>query len=102
MRVTWGLFIWAVIIGLVLETSLGYFMTPILNVLLGALVLRERLSPCQLASILIASAGVLFLTFGYGLFAWVAVALSLTFGVYGLMRKQYGTRSISGMFIYTI
>src|SRR5438477_4648199 len=57
MGVTWGLFIWTVIVGRVLETSLGYFMTPILNVLLGALVLRERLSPWQLASILIASAG---------------------------------------------
>ena len=102
MGVTWGLFIWAVIIGRVLETSLGYFMTPILNVLLGALVLRERLSPWQLASILIASAGVLFLTFGYGRFPWVAVALCLTFGVYGLLRKQSGTRAISGVFIESI
>ena len=102
MGVTWGLFIWAVIIGRVLETSLGYFMTPILNVLLGALVLRERLSPWQLASILIASAGVLFLTFGYGRFPWVAVALCLTFGVYGLLRKQSGTRAIPGVFIESI
>jgi chloramphenicol-sensitive protein RarD len=102
MGVTWGLFIWAVIVGRVLETSLGYFMTPILNVLLGALVLRERLSPWQLASILIASAGVLFLTFGYGRFPWVAVALCLTFGVYGLLRKQSGTRAVSGVFIESI
>lgn len=102
MGVTWGLFIWAVIIGRVLETSLGYFMTPILNVLLGALVLRERLSSWQLASILIASAGVLFLTFGYGRFPWVAVTLCLTFGVYGLLRKQSGTRAISGVFIESI
>jgi len=64
--------------------------------------LRERLSPWQLASILIASAGVLFLTFGYGRFPWVAVALCLTFGVYGLLRKQSGTRAISGVFIESI
>ena len=102
MGVTWGLFIWAVIIGRVLETSLGYFMTPILNVLLGALVLRERLSSWQVASILVASAGVLFLTFGYGRFPWVAVALCLTFGVYGLLRKQSRTRAISGVFIESI
>ena len=102
MGVTWGLFIWAVIVGRVLETSLGYFMTPILNVLLGALVLRERLSPWQLASILIASAGVLFLTFGYGRFPWVAVALCLTFGVYGLLRKQSATRAVSGVLIESI
>src|SRR5438552_14472859 len=102
MGVTWGLFIWAVIVGRILETSLGYFMTPILNVLLGALVLRERLSPWQFASILIASSGVLFLTVGYGRFPWVAVALCLTFGVYGLLRKQSGTRAISGVFIESI
>ncbi len=58
----WLLFIWAVNIGRVLETSLGYFMTPIVNVALGALILRERLTPAQLASILIAAAGVLILT----------------------------------------
>jgi chloramphenicol-sensitive protein RarD len=97
----WLLFIWAVNIGRVLETSLGYFMTPIINVLLGALILRERLTPAQLASILIASTGVLILTFGYGHFPWIAVCLCITFGLYGLLRKQSGTAAITGLFLET-
>lgn len=97
----WLLFIWAVNVGRVLETSLGYFMTPIVNVLLGGLILRERLTFWQFASILIASAGVLILTFGYGRFPWVAVALCITFGLYGLLRKQSGVRPIPGLFVET-
>ncbi len=98
----WGLFIWAVNIGRVLETSLGYFMTPIVNVALAALVLREKLSRTQLASIAIASAGVLILTFGYGRFPWIAVCLCITFGLYGLLRKQSGTAAMTGLFLETM
>jgi chloramphenicol-sensitive protein RarD len=97
----WLIFIWAVNIGRVLETSLGYFMTPLVNVLLGALVLRERLSPAQLVSILIASSGVLVLTFGYGHFPWIAICLCLSFGLYGLLRKQSGTAAMTGLFLET-
>ena len=71
----WLLFIWAVNIGHVLETSLGYFMTPLVNVLLGAIILHERLSTSQIASILIASVAVCILAFGYGHFPWIAVGL---------------------------
>jgi chloramphenicol-sensitive protein RarD len=97
----WLLFIWAVNIGHVLETSLGYFMTPIVNVLLGAVILREHLTRAQLISIGIASAGVCILTFGYGHFPWIAVSLCLTFGSYGLLRKQSGTAAITGLFLET-
>src|SRR5437660_381405 len=98
----WFLFIWAVNIGHVVETSLGYFMTPLMNVLFGALFLRERLTRLQLASVLLALLGVLNLTFGYGRFPWIAVLLCLTFGLYGLLRKQSGTAAIPGLFIETI
>jgi chloramphenicol-sensitive protein RarD len=100
--VNWLLFIWAVNIGRVLETSLGYFMTPILNVLLGAVILRERPTRWQAVSILIALVGVLILSFGYGQFPWVAVALCISFGVYGLLRKQSGVRPVPGLFLETI
>jgi chloramphenicol-sensitive protein RarD len=100
--VNWLLFIWAVNIGRVLETSLGYFMTPILNVFLGAVVLRERPTRWQTVSILIALTGVLILSFGYGRVPWVAVALCVSFGVYGLLRKQSGVRPIPGLFLETI
>src|SRR5204862_5807981 len=98
----WFLFIYAVYIGRVIETSLGYFMTPLMNVLFGAIFLRERLTRWQFASVLLAALGVLNLTFGYGRFPWIAVSLCLTFGLYGLLRKQSGTRPIPGLFIETI
>src|ERR1700675_1987106 len=98
----WFLFIYAVNIGRVIETSLGYFMTPLMNVLFGALFLRERLTKLQFASVLLAALGVLNLTFGYGRFPWIAVSLCVTFGLYGLLRKQSGTAAIPGLFIETI
>src|SRR5438128_10412282 len=98
----WLLFIWAVNIGHVLETSLGYFMTPLVNVLLGAIILHERLRTSQIASILIASVAVCILAFGYGRFPWIAVTLCTTFGLYGLLRKQSGTAAIPGLFLETV
>ena len=98
----WLLFIWAVNIGRVLETSLGYFMTPLVNVLLGAVILRERLSTWQIASILLATLAVSILAFGYGHFPWIAVGLCTSFGVYGLLRKQSGTAAIPGLFLETM
>jgi chloramphenicol-sensitive protein RarD len=98
----WFLFIWAVNIGRVIETSLGYFMTPLMNVLFGALFLRERLTRLQFVSVLLALLGVLNLTFGYGRFPWIAVSLCVSFGLYGLLRKQSGTAAIPGLFIETI
>ena len=98
----WFLFIYAVNIGRVIETSLGYFMTPLMNVLFGALFLRERLTRLQFASVVLAALGVLNLTFGYGRFPWIAVSLCVTFGLYGLLRKQSGTAAIPGLFIETI
>jgi chloramphenicol-sensitive protein RarD len=98
----WLLFIWAVNIGRVLETSLGYFMTPLVNILLGAVILRERLSAWQIASILLATFAVSILAFGYGHFPWIAVGLCTSFGVYGLLRKQSGTAAIPGLFLETM
>ncbi|MEP6603613.1 MAG: EamA family transporter RarD [Spartobacteria bacterium] len=98
----WMFFIWAVNINRVIETSLGYFMTPLVNVLLGAVFLHERLTKLQLASVLLATSGVLYLTFGYGRFPWIAVTLSMTFGLYGLLRKKSGTAAIPGLFLETV
>src|SRR5437667_12833190 len=98
----WFLFIYAVNIGRVIETSLGYFMTPLMNVLFGAIFLRERLTRWQFAAVLLAALGVLNLTFGYGRFPWIAILLCVTFGLYGLLRKQSGTAAIPGLFIETI
>src|SRR6266478_6168973 len=102
IAITWFLYIWAVNIGRVIETSLGYFMTPLMNVLLGAIFLRERLRRWQLVSVLLGTIGVFNLTFGYGRFPWVALSLCMTFGLYGLLRKKSGTAAIPGLFIETI
>src|SRR5947207_10102207 len=102
VSVNWLIFIWAVNIGRVLETSLGYFMTPLVNVLLGAVILRERLSAWQIASILIAAIGVSVLALGYGHFPSIAVGLCTSFGLYGLLRKQSVTAAIPVLFVETM
>lgn len=102
IAINWFFFIWAVITGHVIETSLGYFMTPLVNVLFGAMFLRERLTRLQLVSVLLAAIGVLNLTFGYGRFPWVALTLCTTFGLYGLLRKKSDTGAIPGLFLETI
>src|SRR6476620_7484168 len=101
ISINWFMFIWAVNAGRVIETSLGYFMTPLVNVLFGATFLRERLTRWQLVSVLLALAGVLNLTFGYGRFPWLAITLCVSFGLYGLLRKQSGVRPIPGLFLET-
>ena len=97
----WFVFIWAVNAGRVLETSLGYFMTPLVNVLFGAIFLRERLSRAQLLSVLLATGAVCFLTFGFGKLPWVALTLCFSFGLYGLLRKVSGAAPVPGLFLET-
>ena len=101
IAVNWYVFIWAVNAGRVLETSLGYFMTPLVNVLFGAFFLRERLTRAQLLSVLIAAGAVSSLTFGFGHLPWVALALCFSFGLYGLFRKVSGAASMPGLFLET-
>lgn len=93
----WGLYIWAVNAGHVVETSLGYFINPLLNVVIGTLFLRERLNPVQWVSVATAAAGVLWLTFNYGSFPWIALALAGSFGLYGLIRKFAAVESVTGL-----
>lgn len=93
----WGLYIWAVNAGHVVETSLGYFINPLLNVVLGVLLLRERLNAAQWVAVSIAAGGVLWLTFNYGSFPWIALALAASFGLYGLIRKLAAVDSIPGL-----
>ncbi len=101
IALNWFFFIYAVNIGHITETSLGYFMIPLVNVLFGGIFLRERLTRLQLFSVVLAGAAVLYLTFGYGQFPWIAMALCTTFGLYGLLRKKSGTAAIPGLFVET-
>lgn len=93
----WGLYIWAVNAGHVIETSLGYFINPLLNVVIGVLFLRERLNPAQWLSVAVAAAGVAWLTFHYGSFPWIALALAGSFAFYGVIRKFAEIDAVSGL-----
>jgi chloramphenicol-sensitive protein RarD len=101
ITINWFTFIWAVNAGRVLETSLGYFMTPLVNVLLGAILLRERLSRGQLLAVLLAASAVGYQTLGLGKLPWVTLTLCFSFGLYGLFRKLSGAPPIPGLFLET-
>ncbi len=93
----WLIYIWAVNSGRVLEASLGYFVNPLVTVLLGVLFLRDRLTPRQVLAIALAAAGVLWLVVRAGRVPWVALALAVTFGLYGLLRKQVRVDAVAGL-----
>ncbi len=101
LGLNWFIYIWAVNAGYVIETSLGYFINPLLTVALGVLFLRERLRRGQAAALGLAVAGVAYLTFGYGSFPWIALALAFTFGFYGLLRKTARLESTEGLTLET-
>ncbi|MGH8030892.1 MAG: EamA family transporter RarD [Luteimonas sp.] len=98
----WGLYIWAVNAGHVIETSLGYFINPLLNVVIGVVFLHERLNRAQWCSVAVAALGVLWLTFNYGSFPWIALVLALSFGMYGLIRKLAAVEAIPGLGIESL
>jgi len=93
----WFVYIWAVNAGFVVETSLGYFINPLVNVLLGVLVLHERMRLGQWIAIAVAFAGVLFLTFTIGSLPWIALFLAFSFGFYGLIKKKSRFGSAEGL-----
>lgn len=98
----WGIYIWAVNAGNVLETSLGYFMNPLVNVLLGVIFLRERLRLWQGLAVLLAGAGVVNLTISLDSFPWIGISLAVSFGFYGLIRKIVPTEPLVGLSTETV
>lgn len=95
----WLVFIWAVAQGRVLEASLGYYITPLVSVLLGWLVLREQLSPLQWVAVALAALGVGAMLARAGAFPWVSLALAATFSAYGLVRKLTAVGAMPGLFV---
>ena len=94
----WGLFIWAVNNQHMLDASLGYYINPLLNVLLGMLFLGERLRKLQWGAVALASSGVLIQLITFGSLPWIALTLAGSFAIYGLMRKKLAVDAISGLF----
>ena len=97
----WLIFVWAVNAGRILETSLGYFINPLFSVVLGVLVLGERLRQRQWIAVSLACIGVAFEGWRVGGLPWVSLALAATFGSYGLLRKQLPVDAAGGLFLET-
>lgn len=98
----WATFIWAVTHGEILQSSLGYYINPLLNVFLGYCFLGERLQPLQRWAVAIAAAGVMVSVIGYGQIPWLALLMAACFGLYGLIRKQVEVDSITGLLMETM
>ncbi len=98
----WGIYIWAVTHGRVVDASLGYFINPLVSVLIGVVVLRERLNAVQWASVGIAAVGVLWLAIIHGEPPWIALALAGSFAVYGLIRKIAAVDAVPGLAIESL
>lgn len=101
ISVNWLIYIWAVQNDHVLAASLGYFLNPLVNVLLGVVVLRERLTRMQTAAVALAAIGVALLAAGAGTGLWISLSLALTFAFYGLVRKVAPVESLEGLTIET-
>jgi chloramphenicol-sensitive protein RarD len=98
----WSLYIWAVNAGHVVESSLGYFINPLLNVVLGVLFLHERLRRAQWLAVALAAAGVLWLTVQFGQPPWIAICLALSFALYGLLRKLLAIDAVAGLGVESV
>jgi len=101
--INWQVFVYGTVTGHVIETSLGYFINPIVTVLLGVFFLRERLRPLQWTAVGISAVAVLVIAINYGAFPWIALSLAFSFGLYGLIKKRVGPRvdALSGLILET-
>ncbi len=98
----WLVYVWAVIHDRVLEASLGYFINPIMYVAAGVFILGEKLRNIQIIAVVLATAGVLVLTFGGGAFPWVSIVLAVLFTAYGYIRKTTNVGAMPGLFIEVV
>src|SRR5690349_8966370 len=101
LTVNWLVYVWGVNAGFIVETSLGYFINPLLSVLLGVLFLHERLRPAQWIPVILATVGVTYLTVAYGRLPWIALSLAFSFGFYGFVKKLAPLGSLYGLTLET-
>ncbi|MBI5032041.1 MAG: EamA family transporter RarD [Chloroflexi bacterium] len=101
LTINWLVYVWAVNAGYVVESSLGYYINPLVSVILGVAFLRERLRSWQWLALGIATIGVLYLTLAYGSLPWIALTLAVTFGTYGLVKKKAPLNSLYGLALET-
>ena len=102
LSTNWGLFIYGVVTDRVVEGSLGYFLNPLVNILLAMVFLRERLTPVQTVALVLATCGVLHFGWHLGHPPWIALGIAVTFGLYGLLRKVISVNPLPGLFVETL
>jgi len=95
----WGFYVWSIEVGRTLESSLGYYINPLLNVVAGYLFLGERFTRAQILAIFLAAAAVIFQTIGAGVFPWLGLMLGATFCLYGFIRKTVDVGPVEGFFL---
>lgn len=101
LSVNWFVYIWGVNSGYIVETSLGYFINPLISVLFGVLFLGERMRRGQYVAVAVAAAGVAYLTLRYGRLPWIALTLAVSFATYGLLKKQARLGAVQGLTLET-
>ena len=102
ISINWLVYIWATNNGHVVEASLGYYINPLIIIAFGIVLLKEKMRPLQWTAVGIASLGVLVLTIDYGRLPWVALALAISWGSYGVVKKQLGLGALEGLAIETL
>jgi chloramphenicol-sensitive protein RarD len=102
ITINWVVYVWAVTNGHVVESSLGYFINPLVNVLLGVALLSEKLTRAQWTAVALAATGVVYLTIMAGSPPWIALTLAFSFGIYGLIRKVAKVESLPGLATETL
>jgi chloramphenicol-sensitive protein RarD len=102
ISVNWGLYIWAVNNNHIVDASLGYYINPLLNVLLGILFFKERLNRMQIIAFALAFAGVAYFTYDHGSLPWISLVLGLSFAIYGSLKKTLTVSSLQGLTVETL
>ncbi|MFA6310388.1 MAG: EamA family transporter RarD [Sterolibacterium sp.] len=101
ISVNWLVYVWAVNSGFILEASLGYFINPLISVLMGVVLLHEKLRPWQWVAVALAILGVVYLTFAHGSLPWIALVLAFSFALYGLIKKTSPLGALHGLTLET-
>ena len=102
LTINWGVYIWSVTVDRVVESALGYYITPLMSVTFGVLILKESIRPAQKIAVTLAGIGVGVLTIGYGALPWIALVLAATWGGYSLIKKQLGLGALESLSVETL
>jgi chloramphenicol-sensitive protein RarD len=102
LTINWGVYIWSVTVNRVVEAALGYYITPLINVTFGVLLLREKLRPAQWTAVALAAVGVVILTLGYGSLPWIALVLAISWGSYSLIKKSLNLGALETLSLETL